>query len=128
MINILQTIKNLPKLETEGNRFHIRFMDLNDNIQNKFVATIKNISRLQTIKNNEKISSNRIKEILEDCNPVLYSPNIHCPNWSFFRWKEKNISSLIYHIWRIDDKHYKPQTRTIRHLINHTIRPEILLN
>ncbi len=127
MINILQTLKAMPKKRMDGNYFIVRFQDFSNFAQNKIVELIKHSSSIWTIRideENEKISANRIKEILEEANPVIFDCSSSYPGSPFFRWREKGLSSLIYNIWRVDDKHYKPRQNQIDHLINWLIRPE----
>lgn len=126
MINILQSLKLMSKKRIVGSHCLIRFMDLSSFVRDKIIDLIMCDSSIWTIKKNEGIPQNRMKEILEEANPVLFNFHLFRSKVPFFRYREKYLSSLIYHIWRIDDKGYKPQQHRLDWLIDRVILPEII--
>lgn len=108
MINILQEISEKPKSGENAHQFFLRFNDLPPDKQNHLIKVIMENSSIWTIRAQRKISKNQIQQILESTNPIIWKINKEYITKPFYHWKEKGLSQLIYHYWRVAFNNKRP--------------------
>ena len=76
--------------------FSVRFNNLDNATKYDFIKAMKNGSSIRSIKNiKEKVNELNILKALTASNPMILSARKFHSN-QFPRWKEKNISQIIY--------------------------------